>query len=145
MKRAERQNRNLFHAAKRAARWALLCAPVEPLHTRSHPLPPGSPPAQHPAWTPPVSPLLKTLPGPLQMMDCPLPAELGERSPGSREQLSGKCIFSMGVDSRAAALPALGGATAVLADVLQCHQPQTEVRARDPHLHHPPSWETGRM
>lgn len=66
------------------------------------------------------------------MMDCPLPAELGERSPGSREQLSGKCIFSMGVDSRAAALPALGGATAVLADVLQCHQPQIEGKGQGP-------------
>lgn len=96
----------------------LLRAPVGPLHTLSHPLPPESP-AQHSGLTPQVNSLLKTPSESLQAMDYPLPLELGARSPGTRDQLSGKCVFCMAVDSRPAALRAQGGAAAVLADVLQ--------------------------
>lgn len=111
--------------------WTHLTHQVIPSHLRAVT-------AQHSGLTPQVNSLLKTLAESLQTMDYPSPLELGVRSPGTRDQLSGKCIFSTGVDSRPATLPALGGATAVLADVLQLSStPDFRVSARDPHCHHP--------
>lgn len=107
--------------------WTHFTHQVTPSHLRA-------PAARHSGLTPQLNSLLKTLPESLQMMDCPLPPELGARSPGTRDQLSGKCIFSM----EASSTPCTGG--------FHCHagrctaavvNPRFRVSARDPHLHHP--------
>jgi len=85
---------------------------MHPLHPLSHPVPSeGS--ADHSDFTPRADSLLKTLAESLPVKDRPLPLDFGARFPGTRDQLGGKSIFSMGADSRPSVLSAHRRAMAI--------------------------------